>query len=212
VPFRIVGVIADIHQAPIGRRSEPVIYHTPRQFPFRAMTLVARGEDAAAVVTGLRMALRSLEPTLPLANVRTMDERLAAATAAQRLLTGVLITFAILTAALASIGVYGLLAWTVNERRRELAIRLALGAQPATLAWHVTAHGLLLTITGITIGLGGAQLARGVLRTVLFETPTSDVLALGASATVLLIAAALASLAPARRATRVAPVEGLRAE
>ena len=212
VPFRIVGIVADIHQAPIGRRGEPVIYHAHRQFPFRAMTLVARGDDAATVVAGLRTALRSLDASLPLANIRTMDERLAAATAAQRLLTGVLITFAILTAVLASIGVYGLLAWTVSERRRELAIRLALGAQPGALARLVTGQGLLLTVAGVIIGLGGAQLARGLLRTVLFETRTTDAVAMSAAAGLIVVAAGLACLAPARRATRVAPVEGLRAE
>ena len=73
-----------------------------------------------------------------------MDERFVAATAGPRLLTGVLVTFAVLTAILAAIGVYGLLAWTVNERRRELAIRLALGAQPGALARLVTAQGLML--------------------------------------------------------------------
>jgi hypothetical protein len=125
VPFRVVGVVADIQQAPIGRRSEPVIYHTHRQFPFRAMTVVGRGADTATVVAGLRIALRGLDPSLPLGRVRTMDERLVAATAGPRLLTGVLGTFAVLTAVLAAIGVYGLLAWTVSDRRRELAIRLA---------------------------------------------------------------------------------------
>ena len=99
-----------------------------------------------------------------------MDERFVAATAGPRLLTGVLVTFAVLTAVLAAIGVYGLLAWTVSERRRELAIRLALGAQPGALARLVTAQGLMLAVLGVVLGLAGAQLARGLLRDVLFET------------------------------------------
>ncbi len=148
-PFRIVGVIADIQQAPIGRRGEPVIYHTQRQFPFKAMTIAGRGPDTAAVVTGLRAALKSLDASLAFGIVRTMDERFVAATAGPRLLTGVLVTFAVLTAMLAAIGVYGLLAWTVNERRRELAIRLALGAQPGALARLVTAQGLMLALLGV---------------------------------------------------------------
>ena len=122
VLFRIVGVVADVHQAPIGQAAEPVIYHTQRQFPFRAMTIVARGGDTATVVSGIRQALRSLDGAVALSNVQTMDERLVTATAAPRLLTAVLTTFAVLTGLLAAIGVYGLLAWTVNERRRELAI------------------------------------------------------------------------------------------
>ena len=128
----------------------------------------------------MRTALRELDPTLPLGNVQTMDERFVAATAAPRLLMGVLITFAVLTGTLAAIGVYGLLACTVNDRRRELAIRLALGAQPGALARLVTAQGLLLALPGIVVGLVGAQLARGLLQAVLFETRTTDLLALAA--------------------------------
>ena len=210
VPFRIVGIVADIQQAPIGRRTEPVIYHTHRQFPFRAMTIVGRGPDTTAVVTGLRAALRGLDASLAYGNVRTMDERFVAATGGPRLLTGVLVTFAVLTAVLAAIGVYGLLAWTVNERRRELAIRLALGAQPGALARLVTAQGLMLATLGVAIGLAGAQLARGLLRDVLFETRPTDMLALTTAAALLVLAAALASLAPALRATRVSPTEGMK--
>jgi len=209
-PFRIVGVVGDIHHAPIGQRDEPVIYHTQRQFPFRAITLVATGADRGAVVNAMRTSLRALNASLPLGTVKMLDERMLEATAAPRLLTAVLMTFAIVTALLAAIGVYGLLAWMVSERRRELAIRLALGAQPGTLAWHVTWQGLALAITGVAIGLAGAQLARGLLRDVLFETRTTDALSMVAAAGLLLGAAAVACLAPARRATRVAPAEGLR--
>jgi predicted permease len=211
-PFRIVGVIADIHQAPLGQAGEPVIYHTTRQFPYRPMTLVARGSDTAAVATAMRTALRALDPTLPLSNVKTMDDRFLARTAAPRLLMSVLIAFAVLTGTLAAIGVYGLLACVVNDRRRELAIRLALGAQPGALARLVTVQGLGLAATGVIVGLIVSQLARGLLQAVLFRTQTTDVLAIGVTAGILLVAAALACLAPARRAARVAPVEGLRSE
>jgi len=210
VPFTIVGVVADIHQAPIGQPAEPVIYHMHRQFPFRAMTLVARGADQAAVVTALRSALRGLDPSLPLSNVKSMDERIVQATAAPRLLTAVLTTFAALTGLLAAIGVYGLLAWTVNERRQELAIRLALGAQPKTLAALVARQGLLLAAAGVLLGLASAQLAARLLEAVLFQTHTTDVAAASGSAALLLVAAGLACLAPALRAARVTPIEGLR--
>jgi putative ABC transport system permease protein len=210
VPFRIVGVVADVQQAPIGQPSEPVIYHSARQFPFRAMTIVARGRDTATVVSGIRQALRESDASLPFSNVRTMDERLVAATAAPRLLTAVLVTFAALTGLLAAIGVYGMLAWTVSERRRELAIRLALGAQPGALAMLVTRQGLVLAVIGVVLGLLGAQLAGGVLEDVLFQTRTTDVAAMAGATTLLLIAAAAACLAPARRAARVSPIEGMR--
>jgi putative ABC transport system permease protein len=210
VPFRIVGVVADVQQAPIGQPWEPVIYHSSRQFPFRAMTIVARGPDTATVVSGIRQALRETDASLPFSNVRTMDERLVTATAAPRLLTAVLVTFAALTGLLAAIGVYGMLAWTVSERRRELAIRLALGAQPGALAMLVTRQGLALAVIGVALGLLGAQLASGVLEDVLFQTRTTDIAAMAGATTLLLIAAAAACLAPARRAARVSPIEGMR--
>jgi putative ABC transport system permease protein len=210
LPFRIVGVVADVHQVPIGQGAEPVIYHVQRQFPFRSMTIVARGQGTAAVTTGLRQALRTVDPNLPLSNVRTMSERLVTAAAAPRLLMAVLTTFAILTGLLAAIGVYGLMAWTVNERRRELAIRLALGAQPASLARLVTKHGIGLAVAGVVVGLLGAQLGRGVLQGVLFETSTTDTASIATAAALLIVAAALACFAPARRAARVAPIDGLK--
>ena len=151
------------------------------------MTIVARGTDTATVVSGIRQALREIDGAVALSNVRTMDERMMAATAAPRLLTAVLTTFAVLTGLLAAIGVYGLLAWTVNERRRELAIRLALGAQPGALARLVTGQGLALTAGGIVIGLAGAQLAGGLLQDVLFQTRTTDLPAMAGAATLLLI-------------------------
>jgi ABC-type antimicrobial peptide transport system permease subunit len=139
-----------------------------------------------------------------------MDERLIAATAAPRLLAAVLTTFAILTGLLAAIGVYGVLAWTVNEQRRELAIRLALGAQPGALARRITGQGLALAGGGVLLGLAGAQLAGGLLEDVLFQTRTTDLAAMAGAAALLLTAALVACLAPARRAARVAPAEGMR--
>ena len=211
-PFRIVGVVADIQQAPLGQAVEPVIYHTIRQFPYRPMTLVARGADTATVAAAMRAALDSLDPTLPLANQQTLGARLRARTAAPRLLMIVLTGFAALTAVLAAIGVYGLLACVVNDRRRELAIRLALGAHPAALARLITVHGLGLVSIGVAAGFGLSQFARGLLERVLFQTSTTDSAAAAATAGLLLLAAAFACFAPARRAARVAPLEGLRGE
>lgn len=210
VPFRIVGVVADIRQTPLSQSNEPVIYHTARQFPFRAMTIVARGRDTATVAAGVRHAVRALDPSPPVSDLSTMTDRVVQNAAAPRLLMFILTAFAVVIATLAAVGVYGLMACLVNDRRRELAIRLALGAQPSALAAFVTRQGLAIAAVGIAAGLAGAQLAGGLLRRVLFETPTTDVVALAGAGGVLLVAAAVACLAPARRAARVAPIEGLK--
>jgi putative ABC transport system permease protein len=212
VPFRIVGVIADIHQVPLAQASEPVVYYSARQFPFRSASIAIRGRDSAAVTSALRTSVRQLDASLALRDVRTLDDRLASNLAAPRLLMFLLTTFGVLTALLAAIGVYGLLACVVSERRRELAIRLALGAQPRALAGLVTAQGLALALTGVVAGLACAQLARGLLEDLLFQTPMTDVGAMLAAGGVLIAAAAIACLAPARRAARVPAVEGLKSE
>lgn len=211
-PFRIVGVISDVHQAPLSQAGEPVIYHVHRQFPFRAMTLVARGRDTAAVTTALRSAMREMDRSLPLSDVRTMEDLMRSTAAAPRLLMFVLTSFAVITALLAAIGVYGLLACLVNDRRREIAIRLALGARPARLATFVTRQGLALAVAGAVAGLALAQLARGWLDDLLFETRTTDPGAIVGTAVLLLATAALACAAPAIRAARVAPMDGLKEE
>ena len=211
-PFRIVGVIADVHQAPLGQPDEPTIYHTARQFPFRSMAMVARGASTATASDAMRTALRKLDPSLPLSNLRTLDERFLLRAAAPRLLMFVLSTFAVLTSVLAAIGVYGLLACVVNERRRELAIRLALGARPSSLARLVTVQAVTLASAGVVLGLICMLFIGGWLDVVLFQTRSSDVGAMGTAAAMLLGAALLASLAPAFRAARVPPSEGLRAD
>jgi predicted permease len=212
VPFRIVGVVADIHQAPLAQQPEPVLYHTHRQFPFRAMQIAVRGEDTAALLSSVRGALRATDPSLPLGAVQTMEERVLERASAPRLLMSVLTTFAVLTALLAAIGVYGLLACLVNERRRELAIRLTLGAPPASLARLVTVQGLTLAAIGVGLGVLLSQAAGGLLDRVLFQTRPSDVPAVAAAATLLLTAALLACIAPSVRAARVSAIEGLRSE
>jgi predicted permease len=210
VPHRVVGVVADIQQEAIGRDAEAVIYHSARQFPFAAMGVALEGPDAGALASAARNAVRQVNPSIALGDVRTMEERMREATAEPRLLMFVLTAFAALTGVLAAIGVYGLLAWVVNERRRELAIRLALGAKPSGLARLVTMQGVALAAIGVAIGLAGAQGFGGILEDVLFQTRTSDVPAT-ISAGVLLIGAALvACAAPAWRASRVEPSEGLR--
>jgi putative ABC transport system permease protein len=212
VPFRIVGVIADIQQAPLGQPMEAAIYHSSRQFPFNAMQLVLRGPDVATLTAAARAAVSQTDPALALGDIRTMDEKLRAAAAKPRLLMLLLSGFAVLTGVLAAVGLYGLLMWSVSERRRELAIRLTLGARPTSLARRVTMQGITLVAVGAGIGLAGSRAAGMLLRDVLFETGLGDPAAVLTSAALLLATALVACAVPAWRAARVEPVEGLRAE
>jgi len=209
-PFRIVGVVGDIQQAPIGQPMEPAIYHSSRQFPFSAMSVAVRGPDVAALTSAVRTAVRQTDPTLALGDVRTMEERLRKATAEPRLLMFVLSAFAAVTGTLAAIGVYGLLMWMVNERRGELAIRLALGARPSMLARSVTVQGVTLVAIGTLIGIAVSRAAGTLLQAVLFETGIGDPIAVVGAAVLLLAAALFACALPAWRAARVEPLEGLR--
>ena len=210
VPFRIVGIIGDIQQAPIGQPMEPAVYHSSRQFPFSAMSVALRGPDVAALTSAVRTAVRQADPTIALGDIRTMDERLRNATAEPRLLMFVLSAFAVVTGTLAAVGVYGLLTWVVNERRRELAIRLALGARPSMLARSVTLQGVTLVAIGTVIGIAASRAAGTLLQAVLFETGISDPLAVIGAAVLLLGAALFACALPAWRAARVEPLDGLR--
>ena len=207
---RIIGVVADIQQAPIGQPKEPAMYHSSRQFPFSAMSLVLRGPDTAALTTAVRTAVRQTDPTLALGEMQTMDERLRNATAEPRLLMFVLSAFAVITGVLAAVGVYGLLMWVVNERRRELAIRLALGARPSMLARSITLQGVTLVAIGAAIGFAASRAAGTLLSAVLFDTGVGDPIAVAGSAVLLLTAALAACALPAWRAARVEPLEGLR--
>jgi predicted permease len=210
VSFRIIGVVGDIQQERIGQPMEPAIYHSSRQFPFSAMSIALRGPDIAALTSAVRTAVRQTDPALALGEMRTMDERLRRATAEPRLLMFVLSAFAVITGVLAAVGVYGLLMWVVNERRRELAIRLALGARPSTLARSVTVQGVTLVAIGAAIGIAASRAAGTLLRAVLFETGVTDAVAVAGSAALLLAAALTACALPAWRAANVEPLEGLR--
>ena len=216
VPFRIVGVVADIHQAPLGRRGEPVIYHTPGSFPSGPMTIAARGAGHRAAVTGaMRTALRALDPTLALSNVRTMDERFMAATAgaAAADVRADRVRRADRRRSRRSASTDCSPAM-VNERRRELAIRLALGAQPGALARLVTTQGLDAGRCSASSSAWPWRSSRGgLLQSVLFETRTTDIPgADDAPRASCSPAAALACLAPALRAAHVPASEGLKIE
>jgi ABC-type antimicrobial peptide transport system permease subunit len=210
--LRIVGVVANIQNVALGLPVEPAVYYPTRQFPFSAVTLAIATRDTAAAEAALKNALKAVSPNTPVGKIDTWGNRFRGRTAEPRLLMTTLTVFGGLAAFLAALGVYGLFSWSVALRQRELAIRLTLGARPSGVAAAVIRHCAVLAIVGLTAGLLVIWLAKGALSTVVFGVAPNDMMSMVVAATLLLAAAITASLLPAWRATRVNPVEGLRAE
>jgi len=211
-PFEIIGVVKDVRNAPFGQPVEPALYFSTRQFPFREQFLTVKAADRAAAMAAIRTALQQEAPGVPMGTVRTWGERFAARTAEPRLLMTILLFFGGLAGLLAALGVYGLFSWSVALRTRELAIRLTLGARPATVGALVIRQSIVLVVIGLAAGIVIIRLAESALTRVVFGVTTSDATALVTASAVLLIAALVACVPPALRAMRVDPVEGLRAE
>ncbi len=210
--FEVVGVVDDIRNVPLGQETEPAVYLSTRQFPFAETFLAVKAASTATAVAAIRNALREVAPQQPMGEARTWGERFADRTAEPRLLMSVLLFFGGLAALLAAIGVYGLFSWSVALRRRELAIRLALGASPAGVGGRVVAQSALLVLAGLVAGLALVWLAEGALASVVYGVTPSDPRSLASAGILLLVAALAACVPPALRAMRVDPVEGLRAE
>jgi len=210
--LEVVGVVADIQNAALGQPVEPAIYFTTRQYPFRALFVTVDAVDAQVAITALRTALHEIAPAVPLADAATWSDRLARRAAEPRVLMTLLVFFGALAALLAAIGVYGLFSWIVALRRRELAIRLTLGARPTGVAGLVLRQGALLVVAGLAGGWVIIRLAEHAIARVLFQVSPADPLSTVLAGITLFAAAIIACVPPAIRAMRVQPSEGLRSE
>jgi putative ABC transport system permease protein len=212
MPSEIIGVVKDVNNVPLGQTVEPAIYFTTRQFPFSEVFIAVKAADPGVAQTAIRNALRKVTPNVPMSVTQTWGERFAAKTAEARLLMTILIFFGGLAALLAALGVYGLFSWSVALRTRELAIRLTLGAKPASVGALVIGQSAVLVVAGLAVGLVIVRLAESALTRVVYGVTTTDAMALATASLLLLTAAIIACVPPALRAMRVDPVEGLRAE
>jgi len=178
------------------------------------MSLVARvGDgDAGGLVPALREQVWALDPGQPVYAVATMDQLMSATLAERRLYTGLLGTFALAAFALAVVGLYGIMAWSVRDRSRELGVRMALGARTGDVVRGVLRQGLGLVGVGLVLGVGTAAGTTRFLSSLLYGVGSLDPLTLAATALLLLSVGAVACWRPAREATGVDPVETLRAD
>jgi hypothetical protein len=206
----IVGVVGDTKNASLQTATEPAIYHTQRQFPFRHMYIVARGADAAQVGAAIRQSIRRADAGLALAELRSMDDVVGASVERPKFLMFVMAVFAASALSLAALGIYGLLSYAVTERRQELSIRMALGARPAGLLWMVMRQGLTLAVAGSVAGLVAAFVAAQKISNLLYGVAPGDPLTLAGVGTLALSIAAVACALPAWRASRTNPLAGLR--
>ena len=215
----IVGVVKDVKQGGIDQKTGTEIYFLYDQTiamsgsANRNMNVVVRStlplESLARVV---RETVNAMDRSLPIVNLRTMDDVFAESIARQRFLAQLLGIFAGLALALAAVGTYGVLSYLVTERQREIGIRMALGADRASVLGLVLKQGLSTTIVGLVLGVGGALVLTRLASSLLFEVKPTDPLTFGAVAGVITLVALLACAVPARRATRVDPMVALREE
>ncbi len=211
--YPIVGLVGDVRQGAVDETPAPRIYASVYQI-FRVRTgLVVRTQGDPALMTKRVMeAIRSVAPQQTFNATFTLDDAVSNAVARPRLITVLLGLFGAMGLVLGALGLYGVLSYLVNQRRREIGVRLALGAQPRDVLTMVVSRGLALAGAGVVIGLVGALALTRLMQSVLFGVAATDPLTFGGVAVALLIVAAFASWLPARRATRVDPLVALRAD
>ena len=210
----VIGVVADVKRASLGATSEPeaYFYHTHDEGSWASdMQVVVRAAgDPSALAAPLRRAVHDLDPTLAAGAIHAVPELIARSTAGPRIRTLLATTFAALAALLAVVGIYGVMAFAVSERRREIGVRLALGARGGSVLAAVLREGAVLAAIGVALGLAGAFAATRLLESALFGISPLDPATYAATAALLAAAVVVACWVPARRAARVDPLVALR--
>jgi predicted lysophospholipase L1 biosynthesis ABC-type transport system permease subunit len=209
----IVGVVKDVKRVGLANNPRGEMYRTFRQRCWGYLTLVVRTQREPAELTrAIRAELDGLDKDLPLEQVRTMSQLVTASVAQRRLSVQLLSGFAAGALLLSALGLYGVLAYTVTQRTREIGIRMALGAQKQDVISLVIRHGMKLALTGVAGGVAGALMLTRVMQGLLFEIKPTDPVTFICVGVLLLGIALLASWLPARHATKVDPMEALRCE
>jgi predicted permease len=209
----IVGVVGDIKTEGFDQPDQPHLYLPALQNPSYAMAVYLRADgDPKSLTQALRQQVQSVDPNLPVFGERTMEDVAAASLAQRRFALQVVGGFGVLALLLAGIGIYGVVAYSVSQRTREIGIRLALGASNGAILRWVFTQGMRLTLFGLGAGLVGAFVLTRLLRGLLFGVETTDPLTYAGLALLLAAVALLACYVPARRATKVDPMVALRYE
>jgi putative ABC transport system permease protein len=212
-PITIVGVVGDVRHAALESAPRPTFYVPYHQDPWSTMTLALRtAASPAAVTRSVQRAIAEVDRDQPVGAVRTLDDFVYRSLARRRFGVTLLATFGTIAVVLAAVGLYGVLAFIVGERRREIGVRMALGAQPRAIVADLLGQGLRLTGLGVGIGAVLALAATRLLNALLFGTSPTDAATFAAAAALIVTIAAAASVVPALRASRVDPLVALRDE
>ena len=208
----VVGVVRDLSEGAIGQSAQPTVFYSVATMPELTMTLFLRTDRPAAVTPLARAAIQRLDANLPVTRVQMFEDALGESLARERLNAMVSSSFALSGLLLAALGVYGLLAFIVSERTKEIAIRIALGAHLRRLTSSVVVRGLQLVAIGAFVGLAGSMVLLRWLSTLLFEVTPYDLPTYAAVVALLCGVAVIAAYVPARNAARVQPLLVLRDE
>jgi putative ABC transport system permease protein len=214
-PIEIVGVVGDVKITGLDEAVKPVLYYPYRQSAGPFASLVVRSDgDPTALTASIRNEIRNLEPDAAILNVNTMEDMIAQTPASfMRRFPALLISiFAIVALLLASIGIYGVVSYSVSQQTHYIGVRMALGASPSDILKMVLKQGLILAGAGVVIGVLAAFGLMRLLRTLLFEVSANDVTTFALVGGGLFVIAVVACLIPARRATKVDPLVALRYE
>jgi predicted permease len=208
----IVGIVGDVRRG-ISGEPRPTVYVSSRQDHWGGAAIVVRSSsDPMSLLPAVRREIKAIDPTLPIAEPKTLRDVQAEGLGDRRLPMQLMAAFALLALTLAAVGVYGVMAYSVAARTREIGVRVALGARPGNVFGMILRQGLAPAIVGLTVGLAAAAALGKVLTSLLYEVAPTDTLTFVAVAVLLISVTIIACLVPARRAVRVDPLEALRSE
>jgi predicted permease len=212
-PIQVVGVVGDVRQRGLAEPVEPTIYIHALQNFRSGMSIVARTTgDPLSYANAVRQAIWSVDRTQTITEITTLDAVVGRAVSRPRLIAWLLALFGAIGLALGGLGIYGVLAYAVNQRRQEIGVRVALGASPRSVLLLVIGKGMLLAGIGVTAGVSGAWVLTRSMQAVLYDIRPSDPVTFAEVVAVLLGASLLASWLPARRALKIDPVNALRSD
>jgi putative ABC transport system permease protein len=210
-PRTIVGVVDNVQNGPLDAAPVPQVYVSEQQMPYPGLQVVIRTDgDPMAALPILKREIKAIDPRLAAAHPQTIEHVFSESLARRRFSMTLIAIFAVSALVLAMVGLYGVIALSVNQRRREIGVRMALGARPADVLRLVLNDGLRITAIGVTIGLLGAVAASRILTTLLFDVSPTNATIYAAATVAIVLITLVATLIPARRATRVDPTAALR--